>query len=70
MCYTYYKWIIYLSGKVSYRLREIHLIKKIDDSHNVIIPFLSTREESSSIMVNEGEGFLVSKVEFDQGLSK
>lgn len=45
-------------------------MKKIDDSHNFIIPFVFAREESSSIMGNEGEGFWVSKMEFDQGLSE
>lgn len=47
--YICYKWVIYLSGKVSYRTWRNLLNKKIDDSHNFIIPLVSTREETHQL---------------------
>lgn len=62
-----FNWVIYLSGKVTYRTWRNLLNKKIDDSHNCIIPFVSRRGK----LINYGEwgeGLGVPKVEFYQGL--
>ena len=46
-----YNWVIYLSGKVTYRTWRNLLNKKIDDSHNCIIPFVPRRGK----LINYGE---------------
>jgi hypothetical protein len=70
MFHICYNWVIYLSGKVTYRTWRKFFNKKIDDRHNFIISFVSTREENSSIIVSGGEGGGLVKVEFDQSLSE
>lgn len=61
------KWIVYPSGKATYRTWRNLLNSKTDDSHSFLIPSVLTRGRDLSIMVHGGgRGYSGAKVRLGQ----
>lgn len=59
VCYIYYKQVIYLSGKVSCRLRETYSIKK-NTRQSQFYNSICFRKGRKSISYSEGRGGVMS----------